>query len=96
MATNQTATSEENSAYRNPWYKPGHGEEFYRTSAKPVQIGKYTRYHRIQSRNPSANCYDFVLKGVCFAQRCGPATEAQIDACEYARDNLRKIFGVRS
>lgn len=81
--------------YRNPWYRPGsgHDPEFYRTDAKPVRVGPYLRYHRIKASNPSANCYDFVLNGVCFAQRCGPADEATIKACPYAQDNLRRFFG---
>jgi len=68
--------------YRNPWYTPrGNDPEFYRTDAKPVQVGKYTRYYRIQSSNPSARCYDFVLDGVVVTQRCGGGmTESELDS----------------
>ena len=70
------------STYRNPWYSPSHGHdpEFYTTDAKPVQVGKYLRYHRIKASSSGGNCYDFVLDGVCVTQRAGPGmTEAQID-----------------
>lgn len=69
--------------YKNPWHNAngtGSGPATYSTEAKPVQVGKYIRFYRIQSRNPSARCYDFVLNGICVAQRCGPADEATIDS----------------
>lgn len=68
--------------YRNPWYTPrGNDPEIYRTDAKPVRVGKYLRYYRIQSSNPSARCYDYVLNGVVVTQRCGGGlTEAALDA----------------
>ncbi len=77
--------------YRNPWHAPNgaYGPPTYRTDAKPVALGKYVRYQRI----PGA--YDFVFNGVCFAQRAGPATEAEIDADRYAQDNLHRFCGVR-
>jgi hypothetical protein len=82
--------------YKNPWHKPGKAESgpaMYSTDAKPVRIGKYVRYHRIKSRIPSGNCYDFVLNGVCVSQRCGPANESDLDACWYTQDTIHRIFG---
>lgn len=71
------ATSE----YLNPWYSPrGNDPRVYRTEATPVQVGKYTRFYRVQSSNPSARCYDYVLNGVCVTQRCGQVDEAFLDA----------------
>lgn len=68
--------------YRNPWYSPrGNDPQIYRTDAKPKQLGKYLVYYRIQSSNPSARCYDYVLDGVVVTQRCGGGlTEAELDA----------------
>lgn len=69
--------------YKNPWHNPnggGSGPATYTTDAKPVRVGKYLRYYRIKSNTPSGRCYDFVLNGVCVAQRCGQADEATIDS----------------
>lgn len=80
METQQTAL------YLNPWYKPGGTDpQIYRTSAPGISVGKYTRYYRIQSSNPSARCYDYVLNGVCVTQRCGQVDESFLDA--YMQDS---------
>jgi hypothetical protein len=80
-------------SYRNPFYRHGmqSAGPVITTNARPVQVGKYTRYYRVQSDNPSARVYDFVLNGVCFCMRAGPANESQIDACQIAQENLRKF-----
>jgi hypothetical protein len=70
------------STYRNPWYKTNgsQGPSMYTTDAPPAQVGKYQRFYRIQSSNPSARCYDYVLDGACVTQRCGAGlTEAELD-----------------
>lgn len=74
--------------YKNPWARE-HEPQTYTTEAKPVQVGKYKRYKRIHGT------YDFVYQGVCFAQRSGPATEAQLDADKYAQTNLLRFCGVK-
>jgi hypothetical protein len=81
------------STYRNPWHKPNDppGSEFFTADAKPVQVGRYQRFHRIKSYTPDGNVYDFVLKGVCIAQHAGPSTEAIIDADWHAQETLRKL-----
>lgn len=70
--------------YRNPWHRPGkpeYGPAQYTTDAKPVRIGKYIRYHRVQSSNFSANVFDYVIDGVCVVQLAGPSWyEEKIDA----------------
>lgn len=81
---NKTTTT-----YRNPWHKPGHDSPIFSTTAKAVQLGKYTRFERIPGS------FDFVYQDVCFAQRAGPATEAMIDACKYAQGNLLRFCGVK-
>lgn len=88
------AISEKASAptsYRNPWHTPNgsYGPAMYSTDAKPVRLGKYIRFQRV----PGA--YDFVFNGVCFAQRAGPATEAEIDADKFAQGNLERFCGVK-
>lgn len=85
------------STYRNPWHRPGHfdgGPEFYSCDSEPTQLGKYLRFYRIKSSDPSARCYDYVYDGVCFAQRAGPKTEEEIDADRYAQTNLARFCGV--
>lgn len=74
--------------YTNPWAKQNEPPTFS-TNAKPVQVGKYTRYQRIPGS------YDFVFEGVCFAQRAGAATEAEIDADRFAQENLLRFCGVK-
>ena len=77
--------------YRNAFHTPNgnYGPETYRTDSKPVQIGKYMRVKR-------AGGYDFVMDGVCFAMRAGPATEASIDTDYYAQENIARFFPARA
>src|SRR5690349_9824481 len=53
------ATLRPMSTYRNPWHKPNDppGSEFFTTDAKPVQVGRYQRFHRIKSYTPDGNVY---------------------------------------
>ena len=84
MADNTSKTT-----YRNPWHQPNgnYGPAMYSTDAKPVKLGKYTRYKR-------AGGYDFVFNGTCFAIRAGAADEASIDADKFAQTNLERFCGV--
>lgn len=85
--------------YRNPWYSSSsYDPEMYRTEAKPKQLGKYLVYYRIQSSNPSARCYDYVLDGVVVTQRCGGnMSEADLDAylAEEAGTKVRAFLNSR-
>lgn len=85
--------------YRNPWYTPhGHDPEIYRTDVEPKQLGKYLVYYRIQDRNPSRRCYDYVLDGVVVTQRCGGnLTEAELDTylAEEAGTKMRDLLNSR-
>ena len=84
--------------YRNPWFKPGTAEgtsdpEFYRTNAKPKQLGKYEVFHRIKDRKPPRNCFDYVLDGVVVTQRCGGGlTEAELDADARVQKVIRRVL----
>lgn len=80
--------------YRNPWFNGsiGHDPEFYTTDAKPVQVGRFLRYHRIKGSSRGGDCYDFVLDGVCVTQRAGPASAEIVESSERVQELIASLF----
>jgi hypothetical protein len=53
--------------YMNPWYKPGrpeYGPEQFRAKGRPVILGEYRVYERVQGR-----VWDVVTADTCVAKR---------------------------
>ena len=65
--------------YGNPWHKTS-GPEFYETSARPQQVGRYLIFNRI----PGVVA-DVVLNGVCVTQRVTVA-----NAVAWCKKNSRR------
>ena len=59
--------------YKNSFYHPmlRGSEKTIKTNAKPVKYRGMLIYHRIVSRNKSANCFDIVKDGVCVGMCAG-------------------------
>lgn len=59
--------------YKNLFYnaKNMDSKRVFSTEEKPIEYKGFQIFHRIRSSNPSANCFDVVINGVCIGMYAG-------------------------
>lgn len=59
--------------YKNLFYnaKYDRSKPDYTSAEKPIEYKGFQIFHRIKSSNPSANCFDVVMNGVCIGMYAG-------------------------